>query len=320
MLLDCALYRTDGTVTPSDPEAALDEVRSETGAFVWANLLSPDELELEGWAREFGLHPLAVEDALHAHQRPKVELYGNTLFAVLKTARYLDSEEMVKIGEVMLFAGAQFVLTVLYQNQDLLEEARASLGERAAWGTGAILHAVIDDIVDRYAQVLEGLADDIDQVETQVFSTPRVSQAERIFRLKREALDFRRALFPLSEALEKLYSGQVSWIDRRLLPYFRDVHDHALRYSDYLETQDALLSSALTATAAQVGMRQSEDMRRISAWVAIMAVPTMIAGIYGMNFEYMPALSWRFGYPLVIMAMVAICTALYRVFRRLGWL
>lgn len=305
---------------PSDPEAALDELKKENETFVWVNILNPGELELENWAREFGLHPLAVEDALHAHQRPKVELYGETLFVVMKTAHYLDPEEMVKIGEVMLFAGAKFVLTVLYQNQDFLEMARSSLGERAIWGAGAILHAVIDDIVDRYAEVLAGLADDIDQVEAQVFSEPRVSQAERIFRLKREVLDFRRALFPLSEALEKLYSGQISWIDHRLLPYFRDVHDHALRYSEYLETQDTLLSSALTATAAQVGMRQSEDMRRISAWVAIIAVPTMIAGVYGMNFEYMPALSWRFGYPIVILAMLAICAVLYRMFKRLGWL
>ena len=156
------VYRKDGVVMALDPDSALSELAGENQAFVWVSLLSPDESELEGWAREFGLHPLAVEDALHAHQRPKVELYGNTLFAVLKTARYLDSEEMVKIGEVMLFAGAKFVITVLYENQDFLGAARSTLGEHALWGTGAVVHAIIDDIVDRYAQVLEGLADDID--------------------------------------------------------------------------------------------------------------------------------------------------------------
>jgi magnesium transporter len=322
VIVDCAVYRAgrrEGTT--SSTEDALDAARG-CGGFAWIGLYEPDEAEFEAVSRAFGLHPLAVEDAIHAHQRPKLERYGDNVFVVFKPARYVDEEEVVEVGELMVFLGADFVVTVRHGESAALTETRRWLEadpERLHWGPSSVLHAVADKVVDDYAVVLRGLENDIDQIEQQVFSGAHAAHAERIFKLKREMLDFRRAVDPLEPALAELAGGHAL-VDEQSAAYFRDVHDHTLRVSEHLAALDALLDSALNANVAQVAMRQNEDMRKISAWVAILALPTMIAGVYGMNFRHMPELEQRWGYPLVLAGMVIACVALHRLFKRRGWL
>ncbi|HVM09132.1 MAG TPA: magnesium/cobalt transporter CorA [Acidimicrobiales bacterium] len=322
MIVDCAIY-DDGARRggPVDLGTAVEAAR-QPESFVWVGLHEPTAREFEDVAAAFDLHPLAVEDAVHAHQRPKLERYGDSLFVVLKPARYVDSNEVIEVGQIMLFVGESFVVTVRHGNFAALSEVRRRLEhdvERLCWGPTSVLHAVADRIVDDYAAVLRGLDVDIDQIESEVFSGPSTTHAERIFKLKREVLDFRRSVEPLAGPLDDLAAAPKP-IHEQAGAYFRDVHDHLLRVIDHLASLDALLDSALNANVAQVGMRQNEDMRKISAWVAIVAVPTMIAGIYGMNFEHMPELEWRFGYPLTLVVMASACYLLYRNFKRRNWL
>jgi len=331
MIVDCAMYdhgrrveepssaAADAPTTGSD---ALLEAARAVGGFVWIGLHEPTPEEFDKVQEAFDLHPLAVEDAIHRHQRPKLERYGDSRFAVFKPARYVDSEEVVEIGEIMVFVGRDFVVTVRYGEAAALADVRRHLEadpERLAWGPGAILHAIADRIVDEYEVVMGGVENDIDQIEVDVFSGPDSSHAERIFKLKREVLEFRRAVEPMEPPLAALAEAH-ELIDERAAPYFRDVHDHVLRVTDRLTAADALLDSALNANVAQVGMRQNEDMRKITAWVAIIAVPTMIAGIYGMNFEHMPELDWLVGYPFALSLMLVCCFLLYRNFKRRDWL
>ena len=324
MIVDCAIY-DDGKRTSRQAtfEEALAAARHVHG-FVWIGLHDPEAAEFERVAAAFDLHPLAVEDAIHAHQRPKLERYADSVFMVLKPARYVDSNEVIELGQIMVFLGRDFVVTVRHGGHRELTSVRKALEddpERLAWGPAAVLHAIADRIVDDYDAVMRGLEEDIDQIEVAVFSGPHSTHAERIFKLKREVLDFRRAVEPLEQPLRTLAAGVGDGLlDRRGDPYFRDVHDHVLRVADRLTGVDALLDSALSANVAQVGMRQNEDMRKISAWVAILAVPTMIAGIYGMNFEHMPELDSVIGYPAVLGTMALVCFVLYRSFKRRHWL
>jgi magnesium transporter len=322
VIIDCAVYRNGrregGRHTP---EEALAAARRCEG-FVWLGLHEPVEGEFDEVASALGLHPLAVEDAVHAHQRPKLERYGDTLFVVFKPARYVDDEEVIEIGQVMVFVGKEFVVTVRHGEAAALGTLRSSLAEapeRLGWGPAAVLYAIADKIVDDYSEVTGKLDEDIDEIEQEVFAGPSARHAERIFKLKREVLDFRRAVEPLEPALAALATG-LQPLDARANDYFRDVHDHVLRVADRLTGLDALLDSALNANVAQVGMRQNEDMRKISAWVAIIAMPTMIAGIYGMNFDHMPELDWLLGYPTALVLMALSCYLLYRNFKRRNWL
>jgi magnesium transporter len=325
MIVDCALYQ-DGR--RRDGELELDEAyeaAQEDGAFVWIGLHEPSEPEFDSVRREFELHELAVEDAITAHQRPKLEVYGESLFVVLKTVRYDDEREAVEIGEIMLFIGADFVVAVRHGEGSGLGEVRRKLEQKPdllACGPGAVLHAVMDRVVDDYLPVVQGLDVDIEQVEGQVFSASRGNESptERIYKLEREVLSFHRAATALLEPLGRLSRGTYGQIHPDLTAYFRDVHDHLSRVADQISDFRELLDSILEANLTQVGIRQNEDMRRISAWVAIAAVPTMIAGIYGMNFDHMPELRWPFGYPLVVVVMTVTCGLLYRSFRRNGWL
>ncbi|HEX2047120.1 MAG TPA: magnesium/cobalt transporter CorA [Acidimicrobiales bacterium] len=324
MIVDWAVYdcgvRREGDLPL---EEALEAARSSPHAFVWIGLHAPTQDELAAVATKFELHPLAVEDAVHAHQRPKLDTYGSTLFIVLKAARYVDPEEIVSLTEIMLFLGDGFLVTVRHGESSILGEARRMLEadpERLRWGPLAVLHAVVDRVVDDYALVVRGLNTDIEDIERQVFSDERKNHARRIYRLKAETVEFRQAVVGLDDPLDDLANGKVAEAETALLDYFRDVHDHLLRVSQRVEVIDNLLSSALTANLAQVGVRQNEDMRKISAWVAIVAVPTMIAGVYGMNFEHMPELGWLFGYPFAVGLMVVCCLGLYAMFRRRGWL
>jgi magnesium transporter len=331
VIVDCAAYRDGERITPELPEdtpvralpGLLDQCQADPSVFVWVGLHEPTDDELSRVAAEFDLHPLAVEDAAHAHQRPKLERYGEQVFVVLRTANYVDSEEIVDLGELMAFIGGRFLVTVRYGPHTSLGGLRRSLESDAARlsaGPGAVVHAIVDMVVDEYEAVLDELDGDIDEIEAEVFSGERIDRSKRIFKLKREVGDFRRGVTPLIEPLSALASGRVDGVNPELAPWFRDVHDHHLRVADRLEAIDSLLSDALQANVSQVAVRQNEDMRRISAWVALAAVPTMVAGIYGMNFENMPELEWKYGYPMVLVGLAIACSALYRMFKRRGWL
>jgi magnesium transporter len=323
VIVDCAIYeegrRRDGSVDLHDAYGAC----RRDGKFAWIGLYEPTEEEFDSLRREFDLHPLAVEDAIHAHQRPKLEVFEDTVFVVLKTARYVDSEEVVQFGEILIFLGKDYILTVRHGEASALKQVRESLEsdpELLKHGPGAVLHAIVDRVVDDYAPALEGLGVDIDEVENEVFSPGRSNPAQRIYRLKREVLEFNRAAAPLVEPIDRLAKGHYEVVHPEVRAYFRDVKDHLIRVHEQLESYRDLLTSILHANLAQITVRQNDDVRRISAIVAIVAVPTLIAGIYGMNFEHMPELGWTFGYPLVLAVMLTLCTLLYRFFRRAGWL
>jgi magnesium transporter len=323
VIVDCAIYengvRRDGKV---ELDHAYD-MRRQAGKFVWIGLYEPTEEEFDSLRREFDLHPLAVEDAIHAHQRPKLEVYDDMVFLVLKTARYVDPTEVIQLGEVLVFIGTDFIITVRHGEASDLHPVREALDADPAslrHGPGAVLHAILDRIVDDYGPAIEGLEQDIEEVEEQLFSGARVNPAERIYRLQREVLSFRKATAPLIEPIDRLARGHYELIHPEIRDYFRDVNDHLIRAREQLDAMRDLLSSSLQANLSQVAVRQNEDVRRISAWVAIIAVPTAIAGIYGMNFEHMPELRWELGYPAVILAMATFCAVLYRYFKRVGWL
>jgi magnesium transporter len=323
VIVDCAIYengvRRDGKV---ELQHAYDE-RHEPGKFVWIGLYEPTEEEFDSLRREFALHPLAVEDAIHAHQRPKLEVYDEMVFLVLKTARYVDPTEVIELGEVLVFLGDDFLITVRHGEASSLTAVRERLDaepRRLKHGPSSALHAILDQIVDDYQPAIEGLETDIDEVEEQLFSGERVNPAERIYRLQREVLGFRKATAPLVEPMDRLARGHYAQIHPEIRDYFRDVNDHLIRVREQLDAMRDLLAGSLQANLAQVAVRQNDDVRRISAWVAIIAVPTAIAGIYGMNFEHMPELKWEFGYPAAVLAMLIICAALYRYFKKVGWL
>jgi magnesium transporter len=324
VIVDCSVYdngvRRDGELKLDD---ALEAARSSPDAFVWIGLHEPTEEELAAVSEEFHLHPLAVEDAVHAHQRPKLDTYGSIIFVVLKAARYVDTEEIVQLSEIMCFLGEGFLITVRHGESTVLRDVRRMLEAdpgRLKSGPLGVFHAILDRVVDDYALVVRGLNNDIEEIERQVFSDERRNHAQRIYLLKSEVVEFRHATLGLDDPLDDLANGKVAEADPVLLHYFRDVHDHLLRVASRMEVIDNLLSSALTANLAQIGVRQNEDMRKISAWVAIVAVPTMIAGIYGMNFEHMPELGWAHGYTFALTLMVVSAISLYVLFRRRGWL
>jgi magnesium transporter len=322
MIVDCAIY-TDGrrrdAVLPL--EGAFEASRDDS-AFVWIGLHEPTEDEFDSVRAEFNLHELAVEDAIKAHQRPKVEVYGDSLFIVLKTIHYWGPNEPIEFGEIQVFVGDRFLITVRHGNT-ALHEVRVQMEQRPellGHGPPAALHAIIDRVVDEYQPVILSLDSDIRDVEKEVFSASRANPAERIYRLKREVLAVDEAISPLPDELDRLARGQHAIVHDEMLPYFRDVHDHLLRLTTQVESFRELLTNVLTANLTQVSVRQNEDVRRISAWAAIIAVPTMIAGIYGMNFQHMPELDWVFGYPLVLFIIAAACFAVYRYFKKIGWL
>jgi magnesium transporter len=323
VIVDCAVYEDGRRLDGALPVHEAMEACRRPRAFTWIGLYEPTEEEFDSIKREFELHELAVEDAIKAHQRPKLEVYGEMVFIVLKTARYVDPEEVVQLGEILIFLGHDYIITVRHGEASELHGVRTRLEQQPellAHGPGAVLHAIVDRVVDDYSPAIAGLGEDIDEIENQVFSGDRANPAERIYRLKREVLEFNHAAGPLVDPVDRLARGHYEVIHPEVRTYFRDVNDHLLRAHEQLENFRDLLTSILSANLAQVTVRQNEDVRKISAIVAIVAVPTMIAGIYGMNFEHMPELEWTLGYPLVVAVMGAICFMLYRYFKRVGWL
>lgn len=333
-IVDCAVY-SDGHRLPGAflPAAAFDTVRnllnSGTQAFVWIGLHEPDEQQMQSIAALFGLHPLAVEDAVHAHQRPKAERYDDTLFMVLKTVNYVPHEsvalarEIVETGEIMVFVGSDFVVTVRHGDHTGLAEVRKRLEARTdqlLLGPPAVMHAVADHVVDSYRWVTTAMEADVDAIEETTFSPTTKTDIEPIYLLKREVVELRRAVSPLTDDLEWLNTANNDLLTKEVRRQMRDVLDHQIVAADKIAEYDEMLSSLVQAALAKVGMQQNQDMRKISAWAAMAAVPTAIAGIYGMNFDHMPELEWTWGYPAVLMLMVVICSFLYRTFRRNHWL
>ncbi|MGW1670847.1 magnesium and cobalt transport protein CorA [Streptomyces sp. NPDC002324] len=330
-VVNCVTYHK-GVRSPGgrDVVEAVKQVRKHDHGFVWLGLHEPTQREFAGIAELFDLHPLAVEDAVEAHQRPKLERYGDTLFAVFKTVCYVEhaeltaTSEVVHTGEIMVFVGADFVITVRHGRHGSLGPLREELEantEQLSKGPAAVLHAIADHVVDDYLNVTDSVQTDIDQVETDVFAAngARVDPG-RIYQLKRELLELKRAVAPLARPLLELTSRPIRVVDPEIQAYFRDVSDHLLRATEQIAAFDELLNSILQAHLAQVSVAQNEDMRRITAWAALIAVPTMVCGVYGMNFEHMPELHWRFGYPLVLGVIATACVTLYRGFKRNGWL
>ncbi|MGG5257158.1 magnesium/cobalt transporter CorA [Phycicoccus avicenniae] len=325
MIVDRAIYEDGHRRACGDLSDELAGLRagSDPTAFLWIGLKDPTQEEFDEVNEELQLHPLAVEDAVKGLQRAKVELYDDTVFVVLKPLRYIDRTSDIETGEVMVFVGDRFVVTVRRGELTPLHGIRAEIeGDPEALRLGPIgvLHRVLDRVVDGYVEIDAEVETDLDELETAVFSDERTDTGS-IYRLKREVLEFRRAAMPLSEPLKMLHASPRSPVpegELRLL--LRDVSDHLQGVIDHVESYDDLLSGILSAHLAQVSVQQNDDMRKISAWVAIAAVPTMIAGVYGMNFDYMPELTWHYGYFIVLAVMAGACTTMFRLFKRAGWL
>jgi magnesium transporter len=331
VIVDCAVYR-DGhrTEGPDDLSDALAVARAY-GGFVWIGLHEPTEKEFALVTEEFALHPLAVEDAVKAHQRPKLEVYEDSLFLVLKPVVYEPNSDTVTADEIMIFLGDAFVVTVRHGEGSPLGDVRRRLErepELLGKGPTAVLYAITDSAVDHYLDVATELQTDLEELEAEVFS-PDVggsrNTASRIYTFKRQVLEFRRATLPLGAPLTRLSgtgnsSTGVPFVNEKAQPFFRDVSDHLARVNDSVEGLDRLVSDILSAHLAQTSVRQNDDMRKISAWAAMAALPTMAAGVYGMNFEHMPELHWVWSYP-ALMALLAVAEVLlYRLFKRRGWL
>lgn len=331
MIVDQAVYR-DGVRRPChDAREELARLATAPEAdFLWIGVKEPRPGEFHELQVALDLHPLACEDALTGDQRAKVEVYDDTVFVVLKTLTYTESTSQVETGELMLFVGPHFVLTVRSGEHSALSDIRRALEhspELLAHGPIAVLHKVMDEVVDQYERIDAELAQDLEQVEQKVFSPGVAVDVSEIYLLKREVLEMRRAAQPLVEPLTHLMRSRH--VPEEAFPFFRDVEDHLKHAVDRIESYDRLLSDVLSAHLAQVSVQQNADMRKISAWVAIAALPTMISAIYGMNFEGMPELSasvelggreWFYGYPMVVALMIGGCVAVYRAFKRSGWL
>jgi magnesium transporter len=291
---------------------------------VWLGLHEPDEKLLREVQEEFGLHDLAIEDALRAHQRPKIEQYGETLFIALRTAQLGRDSRRIEMGETHLFVGPRFVVSVRHGASLSYAEVRAraeSAPDLLAKGPGFVLYAISDFIVDQYFPVLDGLEEQLGELEDDIFRESLSREpAERIYRLKRDLLVLKRAVSPLVDIFNRLMRFDLPLIPDDTRPYIRDVYDHAVRLNEMVDTLRELSTSALEANLSIVSVAQNESMKRLAAWAAIIAVPTMIAGVYGMNFKVMPELDWWLGYPFAIAVMLGACGYLYARFRRAGWL
>ncbi|MET7622061.1 magnesium and cobalt transport protein CorA [Streptomyces sp. NPDC005408] len=337
-VVQAALYRDGRRVsTPDSLAQTFRQLREYPDGMAWIGLHRPTEAEVHSLAAEFDLHELAVEDALEAHQRPKLERYGDTLFVVLRAARYLDAQEEVEFGELHVFVGKDFLITVRHGAAPDLSAVRHRMEktpELLALGPEAVLYAILDAVVDGYAPVVAGVQNDIDEIETQVFGgDPAVSR--RIYELSREMVEFQRATRPLVGMLHALMAGFAKYgTDEELQRYLRDVADHVTHTSERVDSFRQALADILTVNAtlvtqqqneemramAEAGIEQNEEIKKISSWAAILFAPTLVGTIYGMNFETMPELKWAAGYPFAILLMAAVCISLYFIFKRRDWL
>ncbi len=327
MIVDYAIYRDGERAAEPSELTHMDEACRDGGGIAWVGLYRPTHEEFDAVAQEFGLHALVVEDAVHAHQRPKLERYGDTLFCVLRPARYIDETETVEFGEVHVFAGPHFVITVRHSEAPDLAAVRRGLESRPdllCRGPVAILHAIMDRVVDDYAPVVAGVENDVDEIEDEVFGGDG-DPTRRIYELLREVIAFQRATKPLPPMLERLMEDHDA--DDEEHRYLRDVQDHALRVYEQTEGFRQLLQNILsvnftreTKALTEISNQQNEEVKKISAWAAILFAPTLVGTVYGMNFEYMPELDWKLGYPFALTLMLAMGLLLYRQFKRRDWI
>jgi magnesium transporter len=315
MLVDEAKYI--GGKRTSDSSASGD------GSFTWIGLIDATETELQKYQRRFHLNNLAIEDAASQKQRSKLDIYPEHLFLVLKTISYDLKTERIVVGDVALFLGNEFIITVRHGEAIPLGTIRADLEnhpQRLTGGPTAVLHEVVDRLVDQYIDVCAHISEDVEEIEDLVFDDEQPASAGRLYFVKRELIEFRRAIFPLVQPIELLATGKVVHFNADAAPLFSDIRDHLLKVIDEVELMNELIDAALHANSSLIQVQQNTDMRKISAWVGIGAVPTMVAGIYGMNFDHMPELRWRYGYFIVVGLLVVICTTLFRLFRKYEWL
>jgi magnesium transporter len=329
-VVDCGYY-IGGERQPTDLDyaQALAAARLRDDAFVWLGLHEPMPADIQDIAAVFELDEFAVEDATKGGQRAKIEQYGGMTFLAVRTARYIEhaelteTSEIVETGDLMMFIGPNYVITVRHGEVGPLAPIRAELErkpELLALGPWSVVYAILDRIVDTYLEVCDRVQEDIDAVESQVFAKHVHGRIARIYQLKRELVEFKRAVMPLQRPLGAMVEGRLGAMPKKVMRYFRDVNDHLLRSVEQVVSYDDLLNSILQARLAQVTVDQNHDMRKIASWAAIAAMQTAIAGIYGMNFDVMPETHWQYGYPLILLVMFGSAIALYRLFRRSGWL
>ena len=324
MLVNCAAYQ-DGKKLGDIPKEAIGEYVHRPECFVWVALKDPTPEELEDMEKEFDLHPLAVEDARHGHQRPKIEEYGTSLFAVLHVVELHDGE--INVGEIDIFVGKNYILSIRQRTQHGFGEVRAraeSEPELLKHGAGFVFYALMDNIVDRYFPVVDALEVDLERIEANIFEGEAGNGAraniKALYELKHKGMMVRHAVEPLIEAVHKLYGGRVPQVCVGTQDYFRDVYDHLLRVSQQLDGLRDMVITALQVNLSMISLAENAVMKRLASYGALVAVPTMIAGIYGMNFKNMPELNWDLGYPVALVIMVAIDIYLWIKFKRTGWL
>ncbi len=321
MVVGCAAYEDGRRIADLDIDR-LAEFEMRDGRFVWIGLHEPTQDVLAKVQQRFGLHELAIEDALGAHQRPKLELYGESLFIVLRTAQLIDGK--IQFGETHIFAGKGYVVTVRHGPSSSYADVRARLENRPRMlrmGEDFVLYSLLDFVVDNDLPVIDALEEQVEQLEEDVFKRSfQQRTVEKIYDLKHELLVLRRAVAPVIEICNRLMRFDIPIIDKNVHPYFRDVQDHAMQVNDSIDHLRELLNSALEVNLLLASVGQSEVTRKLAGWAAILAVPTAVAGIYGMNFDFMPELRWSFGYPLVVGGILAVCGLLFWRFKRIGWL
>ena len=313
MLVDSAVYINGVRSREVEP----------SGGFTWVGLLDPSDSEIQSYQQEYSLHPLAVEDAVMGRQRPKLDVYPLHSFLILKTLMFNKDTSRIVVGDIGVFINAKCIVIVRHGDAIPMRSIRRDLEknpDRLKEGSTAVLHEVFDRLVDQYVEVARNLQEDVESLEDIVFDDEIPAPSARLYTVKRELLEFRRAAYPLIEPLNRLAYSELPHIDEHFAPQFADVHDHLMKVIDDVNTMSDLMDAALHANLALIQLQQNVDMRKISAWVGIGAVPTMVAGIYGMNFENLPELQWKYGYYVVLGALAAISAGLFRLFRKNNWL
>jgi magnesium transporter len=323
MIMDYALYRNGERALDGSPISELIASARKDGGFLWVGVSEPTSEEFDGLVQDFHLHPLAVEDAITAKQRPKLETYEGMTFVVVRTTFYEESASQVTTGEILTFIGDHYIVVVRHGEGSPLTGVRNRLEQNPGLlklGPYTVLHAIVDRVIDSYIAIAAELEKDVIEVEQSVFSDRTAYNSEKIYFLKRELLEFSHAIHPLQVPLQRLAVDFNDIVPDELAPFFRDTLDHLHSAVDIADALDNLLTSALSADLAHVQVQQNEDMRKITSWVALASTPTMVAGIYGMNFDHMPELGWTFGYPLVVGVMIVVTSFLYYKFKKAHWL
>jgi magnesium transporter len=321
-VVNCAAYAGGRRVADVEVKD-ISEALKQTDRFIWIGLHEPKEELLRQVQQEFGLHDLAIEDAHRAHQRPKLERYGDSLFVVLRTAQMNREQGRINFGETHFFVGPRYIVSVRHGSSVSYAEVRSrceTMPQLLCKGPGFVLYALMDFIVDQYLPLADVLEDELEKLEEEIFGEASSRDTtQRIYEFKRQLLEVKRAVSPLVDMCNRLMRADLEMIPEDTQPYFRDVYDHLVRINERVDTLRELLIAALEANLSLIAVRQNEVMRKLAGWAAIIAVPTMIAGIYGMNFEFMPELRWSLGYPLVMGVTLGTCGFLYFHFKRSGW-